>query len=160
MNMRTKLAITAALVIIMAAASVGIIQAAMAKETPYQAGYDHGCNDGKISNADDRYINQPDKGPSNHTPEFMSGYNAGFSTCSDGGTPNSGGNTDNSRGGSSSNPGQSQSQSYKDGFAVGKSRAIDAIQELHDRTIASESCKLDKEINRLNSMPRNRLGIN
>jgi hypothetical protein len=40
MNMRTKLAITAGLVIIMAAASVGIIQTAMAKGTPYQDGYD------------------------------------------------------------------------------------------------------------------------
>jgi hypothetical protein len=67
MNMRTKLAITAALVIIMAAASVGIIQTAMAKGIPYQAGYDHGCDDAEISNADARYINQPDKGPSNHT---------------------------------------------------------------------------------------------
>jgi hypothetical protein len=39
----------------------------MAKGIPYQAGYDHGCDDAEISNADARYINQPDKGPSNHT---------------------------------------------------------------------------------------------
>ena len=56
---------------------------------------------------------------SNHTPEFMSGYTAGFSACSDGGTLNGGDNSDNSKGGGSSNQDQSQSQLYKDGFAVG-----------------------------------------
>ena len=98
----------------------------MAKETPYQAGYDHGCDDAKISNIDARYINQPDKGPSKHTPEFMSGYNAGFSACSDGSSLNS----DNRGGGGSSN--SEQSQSYKDGFPVGKSRAMKDTQELRD----------------------------
>ncbi len=37
----------------------------LAAASPYSAGYDHGCDNAKISNADDRYINQPDKGPSN-----------------------------------------------------------------------------------------------
>lgn len=78
--MRTKLAIKAALVI-MAAASVGIVQTAIAKGTPYQAGYDHGCDDAKISNVDARYVNQPDKGPSQHTAEFIRGYHADFTTC-------------------------------------------------------------------------------
>src|ERR671932_553378 len=106
--MKTGFVITASLIVI-SAVSLGIFHNAMAKETPYQAGYNHGCDDAKISNADARYINQPDKGPSNHTPEFMSGYNTGFSACSDGGSPSSGGNSDNSGGGGSSNLQQSQS---------------------------------------------------
>jgi hypothetical protein len=52
-DMKTGFVITAAL-IIMSAASLGIFHNAMAKKTPYQAGYDHGCDDAKISNADDR----------------------------------------------------------------------------------------------------------
>ena len=40
----------------------------------YSSGYDHGCNDAKITNPDDRYINQPGKGPSYHTGSFMNGY--------------------------------------------------------------------------------------
>jgi hypothetical protein len=32
-----------------------------------------------------RYINQPEKGPSFHTEEFMSGYNDGFNSCEGGG---------------------------------------------------------------------------
>jgi hypothetical protein len=35
----------------------------------------------KISNPYDRYINEPGKGPSFHTNEFMSGYYAGFNAC-------------------------------------------------------------------------------
>lgn len=33
----------------------------------YDSGYDHGCDDAGISNLGDRYINQPEKGPSFHT---------------------------------------------------------------------------------------------
>ncbi|TVP40085.1 hypothetical protein [Candidatus Nitrosocosmicus arcticus] len=50
--------------------------------SPYQSGYDHGCDDVGISNPSDRYINQPEKGPSFHTSEFMNGYNSGFNSCS------------------------------------------------------------------------------
>jgi hypothetical protein len=50
--------------------------------SPYNSGYDHGCDDAEISNPDDRYINQPGKGPSFHTDEFMSGYNSGYNDCS------------------------------------------------------------------------------
>src|SRR5688572_8659054 len=42
--------------------------------SPYDSGFDHGCDDADISDPDDRYINQPGKGPSFHTDEFMSGY--------------------------------------------------------------------------------------
>ena len=76
----------------MLALLVTIPMSQLAGASPYSAGYDHGCDDAKISNADDRYINQPDKGPNEHTSEFMSAYNAGFSACgySSGGGDNSG----------------------------------------------------------------------
>jgi hypothetical protein len=44
-----------------------------------------GCDDADISDPDDRYINQPEKGPSFHTNEFMRGYNDGYDECSNGG---------------------------------------------------------------------------
>ena len=49
--------------------------------SPYQSGYNHGCSDARISDPSDRYINQPEKGPSFHTNEFMKGYNAGYNAC-------------------------------------------------------------------------------
>ena len=51
-------------------------------KSPYESGYDHGCDDAGISDSSDRYINQPEKGPSFHTSEFMDGYNSGFNSCS------------------------------------------------------------------------------
>lgn len=54
------------------------------KESAYNSGYSHGCSDAKISNYSKRYINQPGRGPGYHTQEFMSGYNDGFETCSNG----------------------------------------------------------------------------
>jgi hypothetical protein len=36
-------------------------------KSPYDSGYDHGCDDADISDSDNRYINQPEKGPSFHT---------------------------------------------------------------------------------------------
>jgi hypothetical protein len=39
--------------------------------SPYDSGYDHGCDDAKISDPNDIYINQPEKGTSFHTDEFM-----------------------------------------------------------------------------------------
>jgi hypothetical protein len=52
-------------------------------KSPYESGYDHGCDDADISDPDDRYINQPEKGPSFHTNEFMRGYNDGYDSCSE-----------------------------------------------------------------------------
>jgi hypothetical protein len=49
--------------------------------SPYDSGYNHGCDDARISDPSDRYINQPEKGPSYHTSEFMNGYNSGFNSC-------------------------------------------------------------------------------
>ena len=51
----------------------------------YDSGRDHGCDDAKISDPDDRYINQPGKGPSFHTDAFMDGYYAGYNSCGGGG---------------------------------------------------------------------------
>jgi len=48
----------------------------------YHSGYAHGCSDAGISEESDRYINQPEKGPSNHTDQFMNGYYDGFYSCS------------------------------------------------------------------------------
>lgn len=39
--------------------------------TPYDSEYENGCDDARISDPADRYINQPEKGPSHHTSEFM-----------------------------------------------------------------------------------------
>jgi len=49
----------------------------------YKSGYNHGCSDAKIPNHDNRYINQPGKGASYHTSEFMRGYNDGYEKCVD-----------------------------------------------------------------------------
>jgi hypothetical protein len=56
-------------------------------QSPYSSGYDHGCDDAKIANPDDRYINQPGKGPTYHTGSFMNGYYDGFDSCFDSNTP-------------------------------------------------------------------------
>lgn len=51
-------------------------------KSPYESGYDHGCNDSGISDFSDRYINQPERGSSFHTNEFMRGYDTGYNACS------------------------------------------------------------------------------
>jgi|SRR5918995_2738620 hypothetical protein len=58
--------------------------------SPYDSGYDHGCDDAGRSESD-KYINQPERGPSFHTNEFMDGYYAGLNACSDGGNDRGGG---------------------------------------------------------------------
>ena len=37
----------------------------------YDSGYNHGCSDAKLSDPSERYINQPEKGPSFHSDAFM-----------------------------------------------------------------------------------------
>lgn len=66
-------------------------------KSPYESGYDHGCDDSEISDPDDRYINQPEKGPSFHTNEFMRGYNDGYDDCSNGGSSTSNNNNSNDK---------------------------------------------------------------
>jgi hypothetical protein len=60
--------------------------------TPFQSGYDHGCDDAKIpdSNKNERYIEQPGKGRAYHTVEFMNGYEYGFTQCKSSGEGNPG----------------------------------------------------------------------
>jgi hypothetical protein len=53
-EMRTKFTFAAALIV--SAASLGI-QNAIAKGTPYEVGYSHGCSDAKLTFSE-RYINQ------------------------------------------------------------------------------------------------------
>lgn len=52
-------------------------------QSPYDSGYDHGCDDADIPNPARQYINQPEKGPSFHSDEFMEGYNDGYGDCYD-----------------------------------------------------------------------------
>ena len=52
------------------------------ESSPYDSGYDHGCDDARMSDPDDRYINQPEKGPSRHTGAFIQRYDDGFDACS------------------------------------------------------------------------------
>ena len=47
----------------------------------YDSGYNHGCNDAKIADPSQRYINQPQKGPNFHSDAFMQGYKSGFNSC-------------------------------------------------------------------------------
>lgn len=61
--------------------AVGTSSMVYASSDEYNIGYVHGCNDAKIADPDDRYINQPGKGPSFHTISFMNGYNDGFYLC-------------------------------------------------------------------------------
>jgi hypothetical protein len=68
--------------------SIAFIPSAFASNNAYDSGYDHGCDDAGISGPDDRYINQPGKGPSFHTDEFMNGYYYGFNSCGGGGDDN------------------------------------------------------------------------
>jgi hypothetical protein len=60
------------------------ISPSFASTDTYDSGRDHGCDDAGISDPSDRYINQPGKGPSTHTNEFMDGYYDGFYECSTG----------------------------------------------------------------------------
>jgi uncharacterized membrane protein YgcG len=75
----TKYAVAAASAVLLLLLSVPIMRPVLA--SPRSAGYDHGCSDASLSPSE-RYINQPGKGPSEHTSEFMDGYNNGFSSCS------------------------------------------------------------------------------
>lgn len=74
-----------AILMILMISTFGFSPSAYASEkSPYDSGYDHGCDDEGISDSSERYINQPEKGHSFHTSEFMDGYSAGFGACSDG----------------------------------------------------------------------------
>jgi hypothetical protein len=133
-EMKTKLAISAALVII---ASLGVMQSAFAKGTPFQAGYDHGCSDAKLPFSAS-YINEPDKGHRFHTQEFMNGYNTGFSACGSESSPVASNVGDDSS--------SSSSSQFKQGFANGVSdaRAAAKANKLGSSPIVGVDC--DNEI--------------
>ena len=100
MEKRTKI-ISFTMVVLMGFLLVSQLQqfANASSNSPYESGRDHGCNDAGISDADDRYINQDEKGPSFHTNEFMRGYNNGYDECS----ARDNRDSDNDDGGSSGN---------------------------------------------------------
>jgi hypothetical protein len=60
---------------------MGVQQVEGSSQSPYESGYDHGCDDAKINDPNEHYINQPEKGPDFHTDEFMDGYYRGFDSC-------------------------------------------------------------------------------
>jgi hypothetical protein len=60
--------------------TIGIQQVFASSRSPYESGFDHGCDDSNKA-YQDRYINEPGKGPSFHTDSFMRGYNDGLN-CS------------------------------------------------------------------------------
>jgi hypothetical protein len=63
----------------------------------HTSGYNHGCSDAQISDPSERYINQPEKGPSFHSDAFMQTYNEGFDACSSDSNSNTNSNSnDNS----------------------------------------------------------------
>ena len=104
--------------------SVGSSQTGLAIATsnsPYDSGYDHGCDDADISDPDDRYINQPEKGPNFHTNEFMRGYHAGYNSCSGGGSES---NNDNDNGNGGGGGGDTFSDGQRAGKSAGHSDAI------------------------------------
>ena len=72
-------------VIFISALAVTTSSTAYASSDSYSSGYDHGCDDSDFRYPGDRYINQPGKRPSQHSDEFMSGYEDGFNACNDNG---------------------------------------------------------------------------
>jgi hypothetical protein len=90
-----------------------------ASSDAYDSGYDHGCDDSGISDPDDRYYNQPGKGPSFHTDAFNRGYDDGFNACSSSSSDNGGGSDDrDERAGSTeilSNAQDCYDAAYRDG---------------------------------------------
>ena len=104
-----------------------------ASSDAYDSGYDHGCDDVGISDPDDRYINQPEKGPSFHTGTFMRGYNDGFDACSgtdDSSSSSASSSSSESESESSSSSGQNQSGFFTEsGFVVHSKSDRPAINE-------------------------------
>lgn len=47
-------------------------------QSPFKSEHDHGCDNAKISDRDDIYIEQDEKGPEYHTTGFMKGYHNGW----------------------------------------------------------------------------------
>jgi hypothetical protein len=116
--------LTLSLVLLLIAGSTTLIYAS---SDAYDSGYDHGCDDAKISDSSERYYNQPEKGPSFHTDAFNRGYNDGFNTCSSGNSGTTGSSDDRDTGDNeqtgSTNGGYSQG--YENGRADARQDYID-----------------------------------
>ena len=102
----------------------------------YDSGYDHGCSDAEISNPNDRYLNQPEKGPSFHTDTFVLGYNDGFDACSKGTNDNL-----SSSSSSSSSKSESGSTSSHSGFFTEHGFVV---QSQSDRPAVNENFNPDR----------------
>ena len=95
-------------------------------------------SDAQISDSSERYINQPEKGPSFHTNEFMNSYHEGFNACLGSERDNSG----SSRHSTSSNPGEVTIDGntytkafwndYKNGYATGITDYNRYLDQSHD----------------------------
>jgi hypothetical protein len=48
----------------------------------YDSGYNYRCDDAKVADQSERYINQLEKGANFHSDTFMQGYKSGFNSCS------------------------------------------------------------------------------
>ena len=80
--MKTKLTIAVVVLVMVMRKSVAVYfqtQNVVAKETPFEAGYDHGCADSKLL-LSERYIDVHGKGQFN-TQEFMTESNIGINIC-------------------------------------------------------------------------------
>ena len=104
--MKSTFYVSSGVILAVLIASIASIPSAFASNNAYDSGYGHGCDDAGISDPNDRYINQPERGPSFHTGAFMDGYNAGIGSCSGSGNDNdendNNGNDNDNDGGSSS----------------------------------------------------------
>jgi hypothetical protein len=107
--------LTSAFVISTLLATMTLTSTGYASSEAYDSGYNHGCDDAGISDPADRYINQPEKGPSFHTDRFMDGYNDGFDACS-GTNDNSSSSSASSSSSESKSENESTSSSSQNGF--------------------------------------------
>jgi hypothetical protein len=84
---------------VVAVSGVSLEPISASSKSPYESGYDHGCDDSELK-AEDRYINEPGKDASFHTDEFMDGYRTRYQECKEGNSndsekePNSSVNSD------------------------------------------------------------------
>jgi hypothetical protein len=118
--------------VLLALLVVQLNPSAYSSSDAYDSGYDHGCDDAGISNSDERYINQPDKGPAFHTGRFMDGYNIGFDSCSrtNESSPSSSASSSSSENESESSSSQIQSGFFTElGFVVQPKSDRPAINE-------------------------------
>jgi hypothetical protein len=143
--MKTNLAITLTLIIIVGATTVSsgriiLMSNAIAKQiTHLQDGHDNSCSDLKLPfTAGD--INQPnnDKAPASHTRGFMSGSNTGSSTCGDNASPTS----QSSHIPSSSSP----LLLLKEGYAKGVLDATTKQSTSHSGTMHADDVDCDSDI--------------